>query len=75
MWKHVSPQELAQCKVEADLCRDEYNKQKEAYVPPVYANPGKGKKGKKARSAKDSDKPKRPRTAGAPARGETPPDP
>lgn len=66
MWKHVSPQELAQCKVEAEMCKEEYNKQKEAYVPPVYATAGKGKKGKKgkkAKNGKDSDRPKRPPTA------------
>lgn len=41
----------------------EYNKQKEAYVPPVYASVSKGKKGKKSKNGKDLDKPKRPRTA------------
>lgn len=60
MWKIVDPHELQACRIEADLCKDEYKKQKEAYVPPVYAAASKGKKGKKG----DKDgKPKRPRTA------------
>jgi len=63
MWKHVSIEELAQCKMEAELCKEEYKKQKEAYVPPVYATASKGKKTKKEGKDKDSGKPKRPRTA------------
>lgn len=61
MWKHVSPQELAQCRMEAELCKQEYDEQKAKYIPPVYAS-SKGKKGKKAKD-KDMTKPKRPRTA------------
>lgn len=59
MWKNVDPRELEQCKLEAEMCKDEYKKLKEAYVPPVYA--AKGKNGKK-RDA-NGGKPKRPRTA------------
>ena len=59
MWKNVDPRELEQCKLEAEMCKDEYKKLKEAYVPPVYA--AKGKNGKK--SAANGGKPKRPRTA------------
>ena len=61
MWKMVSQEELGQCRMEAELCKDDYKKQKEAYVPPVYANTSKGKKGRKAQL--DGGKPKRPRTA------------
>lgn len=59
MWKNVDPRELEQCRLEAEMCKDEYKKLKEAYVPPVYA--AKGKNGKK--SAANGGKPKRPRTA------------
>ena len=59
MWKNVDPRELEQCKLEAEMCKDEYKKLKEAYVPPVYA--AKGKNGKK--SAANGGKPKLPRTA------------
>jgi hypothetical protein len=60
MWKGVDTRELDQCKLEAELCKDEYKKLKEAYVPPVYAT--KGKHGKKGREL-NGGKPKRPRTA------------
>ena len=60
MWKGVDTRELDQCKLEAELCKDEYKKLKEAYVPPVYA--AKGKHGKKGREL-NGGKPKRPRTA------------
>jgi len=64
MWKQISAEELAQCKMEAEYCKEEYKKQKEAYVPPIYATAAKGKKGKKdAKTDKDTGKPKRPRTA------------
>lgn len=61
MWRNVTPQELDSCKMEADLCKEEYKKQKDSYVPPVYAAASKGKKGKKEKA--DNGKPKRPRTA------------
>ena len=35
MWKNVDPRELEQCRLEAEMCKDEYKKLKEAYVPPV----------------------------------------
>ena len=61
MWRNVTPQELDSCKMEADLCKEEYKKQKDSYVAPVYAPASKGKKGKKEKA--DNGKPKRPRTA------------
>lgn len=63
MWKAVSPYEMGECKLEARLLKEHYERQKEAYVPPVYATASKGKKGKKVKGGKATDKPKRPRTA------------
>ena len=61
MWRNVTPTELASCKMEADLCKEEYKKQKDSYRAPVYAPASKSKKGKKEKA--DNGKPKRPRTA------------
>jgi uncharacterized membrane protein YgcG len=62
MWKRVSPQELAQCKAVAELCKEEYKRQVEAYVPPVYAKPG-GGPAKSTKPATKSDKPPKAPTA------------
>ena len=59
MWKNVDPREMEQCRLEAEMCKDEYRKLKDAYVPPVYA--AKGKNGKNREP--NGGKPKRPRTA------------
>ncbi len=61
MWRNVTPTELASCKMEADLCKEEYKRQKDSYRAPVYAPASKSKKGKKEKA--DNGKPKRPRTA------------
>jgi len=62
MWKNCSPEELNACKMEAENCKAEYKRMKEAYVPPIYAAPAKGKKGAK-KGTKEDGKPKRPPTA------------
>eukprot|EP00740_Mantoniella_antarctica_P026562 CAMPEP_0198706090 /NCGR_PEP_ID=MMETSP1468-20131203/390783_1 /TAXON_ID=1461545 /ORGANISM="Mantoniella sp, Strain CCMP1436" /LENGTH=441 /DNA_ID=CAMNT_0044465013 /DNA_START=1270 /DNA_END=2595 /DNA_ORIENTATION=- len=61
LWTNVVPQELAECKLAAVLCKEEFQKQKDVYVPPVYQPVTKGKKSKGGR--REGDKPKRPRTA------------